>query len=76
MYKVFCRDGLERIEVDAGGTIGTLRQQISSDLNMPRENVTLSKDQKLVCMRICFHLVSVTFPHTLHLWHTAGVQDT
>ncbi|KAL3153175.1 hypothetical protein ABBQ38_011927 [Trebouxia sp. C0009 RCD-2024] len=42
------RDGLERIEVDAGGTIGTLRQQISSDLNMPRENVTLSKDQKLL----------------------------
>ena len=48
----FRRDGLERIEVDAGGTIGTLRQQISSDLNMPRENVTLSKDQKLVCIRV------------------------
>ena len=47
----YYRDGLERITVDAGGTIGTLRQQISSDLNMPREHVTLSKDQKLV--RLC-----------------------
>ena len=59
-YTVCCRDGLERIEVDAGGTIGTLRQQISSDLNMPRENVTLSKDQKLVCMRIDIYLVFAT----------------
>ena len=42
------RDGLERITVDAAGTIGTLRQQISSDLNLPRDNVVLSKDQKLV----------------------------
>ncbi|KAA6426613.1 MAG: NPL4 1-like [Trebouxia sp. A1-2] len=42
------RDGLERITVDAAGTVGTLRQQISSDLSMPREHVTLSKDQKLL----------------------------
>ncbi|DBB11014.1 TPA: hypothetical protein ACH3X3_006495 [Trebouxia sp. C0006] len=42
------RDGLERITVDAAGTVGTLRQQISSDLSMSRDNVTLSKDQKLL----------------------------
>jgi len=53
----FYRDGLERITVDAAGTVGTLRQQISSDLSMPRENVTLSKDQKLVsnCIRYKQH---------------------
>lgn len=50
----FYRDGLERITVDAAGTVGTLRQQISSDLSMPRENVTLSKDQKLVSICICY----------------------
>lgn len=74
-YTVSCRDGLERIEVDAGGTIGTLRQQISSDLNMPRDNVTLSKDQKLVCIRICTHSIFNIFAHMLHLWRTANVQD-
>lgn len=42
------RDGLERIDIDAGGTVGTLRQQVSSALNLPREDVTLSKDQKLL----------------------------
>ena len=57
----FYRDGLERITVDAAGTVGTLRQQISSDLSMPRDNVTLSKDQKLVsiCIRYKQHTTDV-----------------
>ena len=48
--QVSCRDGLERVTIDAGGTVGTLRQQLSSALNLPRDHVTLSKDQKLVGM--------------------------
>lgn len=71
-----CRDGLERITVDAAGTVGTLRQQISSDLNMPREHVTLSKDQKLVSMHTCcnLHQNILLYKNGL-LESTAFVQD-
>jgi len=65
----FYRDGLERITVDAAGTVGTLRQQISSDLSMPRENVTLSKDQKLVsnCIRYKQHTTKLNIKPGLEL---------
>jgi len=49
--------------------VGTLRQQISSDLNMPRDNVTLSKDQKLVsmCIRYKQHTTDIGIEPGLEL---------
>ena len=43
-----CRDGLERIEVEAGSTVGDLKQSISSKMGIPYFDVHLSKDKALV----------------------------
>lgn len=42
------RDGLERIEVKDGATVGDLRTKIHEQLHIPREDITLSQDAKLV----------------------------
>ncbi|GAX72680.1 hypothetical protein CEUSTIGMA_g136.t1 [Chlamydomonas eustigma] len=42
------RDGLERIEVDDKGTILMLKQAINSKLNIPIEDIQLSKDAALL----------------------------
>ena len=43
-----CRDGLERVEVDNAATVQQLKQKISNTLNIPAEDIVLSKDSKLV----------------------------
>eukprot|EP00891_Asterochloris_glomerata_P003233 jgi/Astpho2/3233/e_gw1.00052.38.1_t len=43
-----CRDGLERVEVDNAATVQQLKQKISNTLNIPAEDIVLSKDSKLL----------------------------
>lgn len=42
------RDGLERIQVPEGATVETLKRQITENLNVPVEDMTLSTNKDLV----------------------------
>jgi hypothetical protein len=45
---VLRRDGLERIQVDDGSTLGGLKLAIQDKLGVPLEDMLLSKDPQLV----------------------------
>ena len=42
------RDGLERVEVPDQATVGALRQAVHEKLNIPLDDIVLSKDASLV----------------------------
>jgi nuclear protein localization family protein 4 len=44
----WCRDGLERIQVDENGTLGSLKLAIQQKLGVPLEDMLLSKNPQLV----------------------------
>lgn len=47
------RDGLERIKVPEGATVGELKRQITESLKVPAEDMTLSRDKDLVSLARC-----------------------
>jgi hypothetical protein len=50
VFPIHClrRDGTERVEVPDNATVKVLKAKISTDLNIPQEQITLSIYQSLV----------------------------
>ncbi|CAK0786439.1 hypothetical protein CVIRNUC_009652 [Coccomyxa viridis] len=48
LIRLRSRDGLERIQVPEGATIGQLKQQITENLDVPAEDITLSTNKDLL----------------------------
>jgi hypothetical protein len=49
MFNVYTRDGLERIQLPEHATVADLKKQINSNLSIPIEDITLSRNKDLVC---------------------------
>lgn len=60
------RDGLERIQVPEGATVETLKRQITENLNVPVEDMTLSTNKDLVGSGIYCQMTACVL-HTSHI---------
>ena len=66
---VATRDGLERIQLPEHATVAELKKQINSNLSIPVEDITLSRNKDLV--RLCY-AQSFLARQTRNLWKILG----